>query len=92
MCLQYAVWTMGTLANEKYSHYHGAFHRRCRHYLEEDELKVCKDWHDSFYFAFTFFVFETLRPVLPLTVVNIGGRRTLPHCSPCPSLGTNGNY
>ncbi|KAJ4391757.1 hypothetical protein N0V93_005377 [Gnomoniopsis smithogilvyi] len=39
MCLQYAVWTIATLGHEKYSHYHDVFHRRCRHYLEEDELK-----------------------------------------------------
>lgn len=40
MALQYAVWTMGSLGHEKYSSYHDAFHRRCRRYLEEDELKV----------------------------------------------------
>lgn len=42
MGLQYAVWTMATLGHEKYSRYHDAFHRRCRNYLEEDELRVCR--------------------------------------------------
>lgn len=40
MALQYAVWTMASLGHEKYSTYHDVFHRRCRHYLEEDELRV----------------------------------------------------
>ncbi|KAF3770235.1 hypothetical protein M406DRAFT_236620, partial [Cryphonectria parasitica EP155] len=40
MALQYAIWTMATNSHEKYSGYHDAFHRRARHYLEEDELRV----------------------------------------------------
>lgn len=107
MCLQYAVWTMGTLANEKYAQYHDAFHRRCRHYLEEDELKVRKNWRYNFQvwhiipaamhpcldMDLPFLRFhDTLPPVLPLTVAHIGRRRTLSYCGPCTSLGTNGNY
>lgn len=107
MCLQYAVWTMGTLANEKYAHYHDAFHRRCRHYLEEDELKVRKDrrqilqvWHairaasyPCHDVDFLLLRFQdTLPPVLPLTVAHIGRRRTLSDCGPRTSLGTDGNY
>lgn len=41
MALQYAIWTMATNGHDKYSAYHDAFHRRCRHYLQEDELRVC---------------------------------------------------
>lgn len=40
MALQYAVWTMASLGHDKYATYHDVFHRRCRHYLEEDELRV----------------------------------------------------
>lgn len=39
MGLTYAVWTMASNGHEKYSSYHDAFHRRARHYLEEDELR-----------------------------------------------------
>lgn len=39
MALTYAVWTMASNGHEKYSAYHDAFHRRARHYLEEDELR-----------------------------------------------------
>ncbi|KAK2604521.1 hypothetical protein N8I77_007445 [Diaporthe amygdali] len=39
MALIYAVWTMASNGHEKYSAYHDAFHRRARHYLEEDELR-----------------------------------------------------
>lgn len=39
MALIYAVWTMATNGHDKYSSYHDAFHRRTRHYLEEDELR-----------------------------------------------------
>jgi hypothetical protein len=39
MALVYAVWTLATNGHDKYSPYHDAFHRRARHYLEEDELR-----------------------------------------------------
>lgn len=39
MALIYAVWSMASNGHEKYSSYHDAFHRRARHYLEEDELR-----------------------------------------------------
>lgn len=40
MALQYAIWTMAANGHEKFSSYHDAFHRRCRHYLQEDEMRV----------------------------------------------------
>lgn len=73
MALQYAVWTMATLGIDKYSHYHHAFHRRCRHYLEEDELKVRK-----FCLGILF---------SPLLILVLGRRRAFPHCSSCTSVG-----
>ncbi|KAI3397017.1 hypothetical protein diail_11344 [Diaporthe ilicicola] len=39
MGLTYAVWSMASNGHPKYSSYHDAFHRRARHYLEEDELR-----------------------------------------------------
>lgn len=40
MALQYAIWTMATTGHDKFASYHDAFHRRCRHYLQEDEMRV----------------------------------------------------
>lgn len=42
MALQYTIWTMAANRHEKYRHYHDAFYRRARRYLEEDELRVCQ--------------------------------------------------
>lgn len=47
MALSYAIWTMAANGHEKYSAYHDAFHRRCRHYLQEDELRVWLSLHLS---------------------------------------------
>ncbi|ROW17792.1 hypothetical protein VPNG_00707 [Cytospora leucostoma] len=39
MALSYAIWTMAANGHENYHSYHDAFHRRARHYLEDDELR-----------------------------------------------------
>lgn len=39
MGLTYAIWTMAANGHEKYASYHDVFHRRARHYLQEDELR-----------------------------------------------------
>ncbi|KAL1901354.1 hypothetical protein Sste5346_001759 [Sporothrix stenoceras] len=39
MGLQYAIWAMSSQVYRKYSHFHDAFYRRARQYLENDEMK-----------------------------------------------------
>ncbi|KAK5663894.1 hypothetical protein OQA88_102 [Cercophora sp. LCS_1] len=39
MCLQYAIWALGSHGDETYGRYHEVFYARARQYLEADELK-----------------------------------------------------
>lgn len=40
MCLQYAIWSIAALENEKYRASSEVFYQRSRQYAEADEMKV----------------------------------------------------
>lgn len=39
MCLQYAIWALAAIGNDKYDQYHEVFYRRARQYGDSDEMK-----------------------------------------------------
>lgn len=39
MCLQYAIWALGSLGHAKYDEYADVFYKRARQYLDADEMK-----------------------------------------------------
>lgn len=40
MCLQYAIWAMGSIGTAKYDSYGDVFYKRARQYAETDEMRV----------------------------------------------------
>lgn len=45
MCLQYAIWALGSFGHVRYDGHSDIFYRRARQYLEMDEMRVSSFGH-----------------------------------------------
>ncbi|KAK8088651.1 binuclear zinc transcription factor [Apiospora hydei] len=74
MCLQYAIWAIAAIENNKYSASRDVFYQRARQYAEADEMKVS---HAN----------QLPQRQVLCTDFILGAWRTFSHSETCPGMG-----